>query len=308
MNLSRRAVLFGTFAWCASRKTAEAGGHHVAFTFFQGHGAGESSRGMRLGLVEAERVAQLLGATIEVMDPAARTRAAVWIGMSHDLPMTPSRIPSIVVDDGDSEGGAPRFRVMASLARRLVRIGSWLKATHADRWTVCASTPGQRAAAISALRRIPGVELVHQPNRAHAVLVLDREAASAARPDPDAWIVAGSGEAAAFESHRCVWAEEWHPSLKRYGALELNERYRRAYDEPMSPAAWAGWFGVKCAAEAAFRGSPAHLAQSLRSARVDGHKGVALRFLPDGTLEQPLYLVGRSTRAGEMELLDQGEP
>jgi ABC-type branched-subunit amino acid transport system substrate-binding protein len=104
-----------------------------------------------------------------------------------------------------------------------------------------------------------------------------------------------------------VWAEEWHASLKRYGALELNERYRRAYNEPMSAAAWAGWFAVKCAAEAAFRASPERIAESLRSVRMDGHKGVALRFLSDGTLEQPLYLVGRSGPGAKIELLDEGD-
>jgi hypothetical protein len=220
--------------------------------------------------------------------------------------MTPSHIPSIAVDDGGASE-APQFRVMATLPRRLARIGPWLKTQQVARWAVCGSAAAARADATGTLRKIAGLEVVQDVGRADAVLVLDAESGALAHPDAAAWIVGDSRNVAAFRTHRSISAAEWHHALKRYGALELNERYRRAYDEPMSAAAWAGWFAVKCAAEAAFRSSPQGIAESLRTLHVDGHKGVALRFLADRTLDQPLYLVGRARPGGEIELLDQGE-
>jgi len=75
----------------------------------------------------------------------------------------------------------------------------------------------------------------------------------------------------------------WHPRLTRFGAGELNERFRRETGHAMDEAAWLGWIAVKIAAESALR------RRDLASVRVDGHKGVPLRFDANRNLVQPLY-------------------
>lgn len=92
----------------------------------------------------------------------------------------------------------------------------------------------------------------------------------------------------------CVVA--WHPTLFRYGATQLNERFRRAYDAGMSSAAWAAWIAVKLVADVALRGPAGgtRLAHAISdpAARFDGHKGTPLSFHPvDRWLRQPLYVV-----------------
>jgi hypothetical protein len=80
-------------------------------------------------------------------------------------------------------------------------------------------------------------------------------------------------------------AVEWHPSLERFGAEQLNERYRRAAHQPMDAAAWIGWMLVKAAVESELRGVP------LADGRFDGHKGVTLTFDSRRRLRQPLCIV-----------------
>jgi ABC-type branched-subunit amino acid transport system substrate-binding protein len=88
----------------------------------------------------------------------------------------------------------------------------------------------------------------------------------------------------------------WGPSLQRFGASQLNDRYRDKYHLSMDGFAWAGWAAVKIAAEAALRTrstSPATLVTYLESAptQFDGHKGWPLTFrLADHQLRQPLYI------------------
>jgi hypothetical protein len=89
----------------------------------------------------------------------------------------------------------------------------------------------------------------------------------------------------------------WHPSLERYGAAQLNERYRRAHGRDMNEAAWAGWFAVKLAWEAAQRtgsSEPRDLATFLIGERAifDGHKGMPLSFRAQTQqLRQPVYII-----------------
>lgn len=100
--------------------------------------------------------------------------------------------------------------------------------------------------------------------------------------------------------------DEWHPSLTRFGAGELNERFERYAsqhadalltrgdgDPPvMDGDVWAGWFAVKVATESALRGiqTQERLTQP-DGPRYDGHKGVALHFGPSGVLQQPVFII-----------------
>lgn len=91
--------------------------------------------------------------------------------------------------------------------------------------------------------------------------------------------------------------ELWHWSLERFGGEQLNERFRRRFGAPMDSPAWAGWFALKVALDAALHAhatNGAALVHQLADphARYDGQKGRPLHFSPDThRLIQPLYRV-----------------
>ena len=92
----------------------------------------------------------------------------------------------------------------------------------------------------------------------------------------------------------------WHPLWERYGGPQLNRRFAKLAQRPMSGQDWAAWVGVKAlvgAWVAAPQATPAQVAQRLRSAQaatqvqIDGFKGQSLSFRPwDGQLRQPVLL------------------
>ena len=91
--------------------------------------------------------------------------------------------------------------------------------------------------------------------------------------------------------------EMWDHRLERFGASQLNDRFRAAARGPMTSAAWAGWMAVKVVWEAFLR-SPVATPEALASflldetTAFDGHKGMPLTFRRwDHQLRQPLYVV-----------------
>ena len=98
----------------------------------------------------------------------------------------------------------------------------------------------------------------------------------------------------------------WHPALERFGAAQLNERYRKRFGTNMDERAWASWLSIKVLLDAALRtGTSDHctLERFFLSAtgRFDGHKGVPLFFDPQTReLVQPLYAPRPS---GELEMV-----
>jgi hypothetical protein len=85
---------------------------------------------------------------------------------------------------------------------------------------------------------------------------------------------------------------EWRENLSRFGAGELNERYRRRTGRGMTADAWVGWVAVKVIVEAALRAEitqPHALVDALRALEFDAHKGVPLHFDEHGRLVQPTY-------------------
>lgn len=108
---------------------------------------------------------------------------------------------------------------------------------------------------------------------------------------------------------RAVRAAIWSPALERFGASQLNDRFRARFHLPMDGAAWAGWMAVKILWESALRArtvQPAALAAHLEAERTefDGHKGWPLSFRPgDHQLRQPLYLEdAKGALVGEVPL------
>ena len=116
--------------------------------------------------------------------------------------------------------------------------------------------------------------------------------------------IAGIGEAGIrlpAERAAGLWAVGWHYELERFSARELNGRFRRRWNAPMTETSWAAWAALKLVGEAVVRagaGDGAALAAFLESAPpFDGHKGEALAFRKwDHQLRQPLYVVGPRKR------------
>ena len=95
----------------------------------------------------------------------------------------------------------------------------------------------------------------------------------------------------------------WVSTLERYGAAQINARYRNRFHAGMDGDAWAGWFAVKVASESALRAGssePGRLLVYLESSSTsfDGHKGWPLSFrIAEHQLRQPLYVITRSGRS-----------
>jgi hypothetical protein len=102
------------------------------------------------------------------------------------------------------------------------------------------------------------------------------------------------GENAGATDSRVV---AWHESLERYGAGQINDRFRARFNAGMDEEAWAGWMAIKILLESALKtGSrdsrviEAYLTGG--SARFDGHKGVPLYFDAETReLVQPIFRV-----------------
>ena len=106
----------------------------------------------------------------------------------------------------------------------------------------------------------------------------------------------------------------WSPSLERFGAAQLNERYQKRFGTPMTEQAWAGWMSVKIFVDAVLKKGttdPCVIERYLLTdARFDGHKGVPLFFDPrTHELVQPLF---EARPSGEPEAVGSralsGEP
>lgn len=114
-------------------------------------------------------------------------------------------------------------------------------------------------------------------------------------------------EGSSPESGSPVRAALWHPTLERFGAAQLNDRFRARFGAGMDGPAWAGWMAVKALWEASLRArtaEPAGLRAYLErdATQLDGHKGWALSFRPwDHQLRQPLYLIADSVGSESTE-------
>ncbi|MBI4513076.1 MAG: ABC transporter substrate-binding protein [Gemmatimonadetes bacterium] len=108
-----------------------------------------------------------------------------------------------------------------------------------------------------------------------------------------------------------IWPSLWHHKLFRYGAEQLNGRFRKRFDRPLEARGWASWMAVKILAEAVLRAGGAETSQLVRflekgGAQFDGHKGRPLTFRPwDHQLRQPLYLVRPKRQVqGDWDIFD----
>jgi hypothetical protein len=108
-----------------------------------------------------------------------------------------------------------------------------------------------------------------------------------------------------YKDRKDLRVADWHAGLMKFGAEELNVRFRRRFGSPMDERSWHGWVAVKCAVELALRYPGGDPRERIGELRLDGHKGMMLRFDPqDRHLVQPVYLVdaqGKLVEAVEPE-------
>lgn len=88
----------------------------------------------------------------------------------------------------------------------------------------------------------------------------------------------------------------WHPQWERYGGPQLNRRFMRQTQRPMTGQDWAAWMAVKSISTALTeqsKASPTEHGKALRRGDItlDGFKGQPLSFRAwDGQLRQPILL------------------
>lgn len=127
---------------------------------------------------------------------------------------------------------------------------------------------------------------------------------------PSAGILADAVAQAGVAGGRAV---AWDARLERFGADQLNQRFRARFGQGMDSPAWAGWFAVKMLWESTLRArsvQPAALMAYLSSdaARWDGHKGRPLSFRAwDHQLRQPLYVAAASGDPAEVPRAVSGD-
>lgn len=90
--------------------------------------------------------------------------------------------------------------------------------------------------------------------------------------------------------------ESWHPSLEQWGATQLQSRFQKVADRPMTPRDYDVWIAVRSVGEAATRtrsNDPEKLIAYIKSPDFDvaGFKGRKLTFRSwNGQLRQPILV------------------
>jgi ABC transporter substrate binding protein (PQQ-dependent alcohol dehydrogenase system) len=165
--------------------------------------------------------------------------------------------------------------------------------------TAARRSVGRRGGTITGDAAAADVVLLAVDDRA-VEAAMARALSEGRRPDRIA-VIGEGGLRRTAEPAAGLWALGWHSELVRFSARELNARFRRRWNTPMTEIAWAGWAAVKLVGEAVVRANAsdgAALVAFMESAPpFDGHKGEALTFRQwDHQLRQPLYVAGARKR------------
>jgi ABC-type branched-subunit amino acid transport system substrate-binding protein len=196
--------------------------------------------------------------------------------------------------------GAEEASRTGALIGRSMEIQRLADLAEAERW---ARSPGAgaliggsddgSAAALGDLAAAAGILFVNLGARADALRGADCRASTFHVEASEAMY----RDAARAGGNSAGAAVLWDAGLERFGAGQLNDRYRARFGGAMDGAAWAGWIAVKALWEASLRSSssdPGQIRAYLErdATQLDGHKGWPLSFRGwDHQLRQPLYLV-----------------
>ncbi|HEV7595311.1 MAG TPA: ABC transporter substrate-binding protein [Gemmatimonadaceae bacterium] len=224
-------------------------------------GAASVERGIRLGAAESKQTAALFGNDVELYDAEGAGSAAL---------IAAERLLSV-----------RQVQVLIGVSAADADLLSGFAESHHILFVNAASR--SRALRAACRRYTFHVE---------ATDAMYENAAAAAKHAP---IITNTNDSGLRAGSRPDSVTLWGPSLQRFGASQINDRYRDKYQLGMDGFAWAGWAAVKIASEAALRTrstSPAKLVSYLESpaTQFDGHKGWPLTFrIADHQLRQPLY-------------------
>jgi ABC-type branched-subunit amino acid transport system substrate-binding protein len=210
------------------------------------------------------------------------------------------------------------LHVAPSVSMCVDALALWLAGRQMTRWAlVTEETPRGREIAAAARRAAAshGLSLVGAGESPQIVLMgLDGQALNEAvarhRAENAAADLAGLGWASAVGLGQSgpigAWIVGWHPSLDQFSGRELNARFRRRFQAPMTELGWNAWTALKLIGEAVVRGQARDAAGVLAfvesSPPFDGHKGFPLTFRRwDQQLRQPLYVMGQRASKGGTE-------
>jgi ABC-type branched-subunit amino acid transport system substrate-binding protein len=219
-------------------------------------------RGVRLGAAEAKQTAGLFGSDVELYELRGDGDAAL---AAADRLSSARKIHVVISTSADDADALSRF----AESHRVIFLNT------------ASRSQALRAACRRYTFHIEGTDAMYT------------NAAKVAERWPVTISASASGQMAGSGRDSVTL---WGSSLGRFGASQLNDRYRDRYDLWMDGFAWAGWAAVKIAGEAALRTrstSPPKLVAYLESptAQFDGHKGWPLTFrVADHQLRQPLYI------------------
>jgi hypothetical protein len=190
--------------------------------------------------------------------------------------------------------GVAEAAVTAGLLQRELQLGTSAPGISGAIGVIAADTPASDAVPsnvpVVLLREVAGAAA--GPCLFRIGTTRDERDAALAR-----WRAGGPTAAAAHEPR----IAEWHPALARYGAKDLNDRFRKQTGEAMTAEAWTAWFAVKALVDSALRATDADRCRALARARLDGHKGRPLRFdAASRVLQQPLYVIAGDAVVAEV--------
>jgi ABC-type branched-subunit amino acid transport system substrate-binding protein len=226
------------------------------------HAEASIARGVRLGAAESKQTAQLFGDDVQLFEAAGAGATAV---AAAGRLLSVNRIEILIGASAADAEALSRF----SEAHRILFVNA--------------------ASRSQSLRSACNRHTFHV--EATDAMYSNAETQGHVAPSPSRSVVARSPGA---KNDSVVL---WSSMLERFGASQINDRYRAKYATGMNGGAGAGWAAVKFGAEAALRArsaSPAQLLTYLEAptTQFDGHKGWPLTFrLGDHQLRQPLYVV-----------------
>ena len=301
-------------------------------------------QGVGLGLDEANTLATLFGKRVRLQveraaDAAAASRAAAALTQAGAIGIVGGAGPGFadVLRDAAAGGGAlflnaaalddrlrqercdaQMFHFIPSVTMYVDAAAMLAERRKLARWSIAGDGTPRAAEVEAAVRRAAsrrsGVTIVTDGSADLVFLASEggaaREALARARASGrDATIGIGGDLPDALPPAEAVghWIVGWNRELERFSASELNNRFVRRFQKPLTETSWAGWAALKLAGESLVRASAATAADlraHLESAPpFDGHKGAALTFRPwDRQLRQPVYAIGprrRGDGAGE---------
>ncbi|HEY4734144.1 MAG TPA: ABC transporter substrate-binding protein [Gemmatimonadaceae bacterium] len=228
-------------------------------------------RGLQLGAAEANQTALLFGNDIQLFESPASTDAVT----SARKLLSQRKVQIIIASSADDADA------LSALAER----------EHVLFLNVASRSPALRAACRRNTFHIEASESTYSAAASFAAQsAAVRAPGSAPTPRVDSTVL-------------------WSPTLERYGASQINQRFHARYGSGMDGSAWAGWAAVKIISESFLRAQSSDawkLIAYLQSpgTSFDGHKGWPLSFrTADHQLRQPLYVATRDSPGARVETI-----